>query len=125
MIDNAMSKTHHATAPASRSRETRTTSDAVAILENLIKDDPRTRELADEATVNSMVAKLIYEARTQAGLTQRQLADLVGTKQPVIARLEDSGYEGHSLTMLQRVAKALGRRLEIRLRPAKRVAQRA
>jgi len=120
-----MNKTRQVTARASRSLETRTTSDAVAILENLIMDDPRTRELADEATVNAMVAKLIYEARAQAGLTQRQLADLVGTKQPVNARLEDSGYEGHSLTMLQRIAKALGRRLEIRLGPARRLVQRA
>jgi len=33
-----------------------------------------------------------------AGLTQ-QLADLSGTKQPVIARLEDADYEGHSLSI--------------------------
>jgi ribosome-binding protein aMBF1 (putative translation factor) len=122
-MSNSMNKTRQVTARASRSHETRTTSDAVAILENLINDDPRTREPADEATVNAMVAKLIYEARAQAGLTQRQLADLVGTKQPVIARLEDSGYEGHSLTMLQRIAKALGRRLEIRLGPSRRLVQ--
>ena len=120
-----MNKTHQRTPPASRSRKTGTTSDAVSILEGMIQDDPKTRELADEATVNAMVAKLIYEAREKAGLTQRQLADLVGTKQPVIAQLEDCDYEGHSLTMLQRIATALDRRLEIRLAPAKRLLQRA
>jgi len=52
-----------------------------------------------EASINAHVAKLIYEARIKAGLTQ-QLADLSGTKQPVIARLEDADYEGHSLSML-------------------------
>jgi len=48
-----------------------------------------------EASINAHVAKLIYEARIKAGLTQQQLADLSGTKQPVIARLEDADYEGH------------------------------
>jgi transcriptional regulator with XRE-family HTH domain len=42
------------------------------------------------------------------------LAEKLGTKQSVISRLEDADYEGHSLTMLQRIAAALGRRLEIR-----------
>ncbi len=60
---------------------------------------------------------MIYEARTKARLTQQQLADLVVTKQPVIARLEDADYEGHSLAMLQRIATALHRRLDIRLVP--------
>jgi predicted transcriptional regulator len=46
------------------------------------------------------------------------LADLIGTKQSVIARLEDADYEGHSLTMLQRIATALHQRLEIHLVPA-------
>jgi hypothetical protein len=41
----------------------------------------------------------------------------VGTKQPVIARLEDADYEGHSLTMLQRIATALDQKLEIHLVP--------
>ena len=120
-----MNKIRPATAPSSRSRRSKTTADAVAILENLIKDDPKTQAMADDATVNAMVATLIYKARSKARLTQQQLADLVGTKQPVIARLEDADYQGHSLSMLQRIAKALDRRLEIRLAPARRQLQHA
>jgi ribosome-binding protein aMBF1 (putative translation factor) len=56
---------------------------------------------------------LIYTARKQSGLTQQQLADLIQTKQSVIARLEDADYEGHSLSMLQRIGDALGQRIEI------------
>jgi transcriptional regulator with XRE-family HTH domain len=81
----------------------------------MIENDPETQELVEQATVNALVAKLIYDARAKAHLTQTQLADLIGTKQPVIARLEDADYEGHSLSMLQRIAKALNRRVEIRL----------
>ncbi|TAH37456.1 MAG: XRE family transcriptional regulator [Planctomycetota bacterium] len=57
---------------------------------------------------------MIHEARSAASLTQRQLADLIGTTQPVIARLENADYEGHSLTMLRRIAEALHLRLEVR-----------
>ncbi len=78
------------------------------------------RELVEQATVNASVAKLIYDARAAAKLTQKQLADLVGTKQPVIARLEDADYAGHSLSMLHRIAHALNRRLDIKLVPEKR-----
>ncbi|NIQ20707.1 MAG: XRE family transcriptional regulator, partial [Gammaproteobacteria bacterium] len=53
------------------------------------------------------------KARTRAGLTQAQLAELIDTKLPVIARLEDADYEGHSFSMLRRIAKALGQRLEV------------
>jgi len=49
--------------------------------------------------------------------TQQQLAACVGTKQPVIARFEDAEYEGHSLSMLQKIVRALNQRLEVQLIP--------
>jgi|APSaa5957512535_1039671.scaffolds.fasta_scaffold403416_1 DNA-binding XRE family transcriptional regulator len=52
--------------------------------------------------------------REQAELTQAQVAKLIGTSRTVISRLEDADYEGHSLSMLRRVAAALNRRVEIR-----------
>lgn len=79
--------------------------------------DPELETMVAEASINALVAQLIYEARTSASLTQKQLAELVGTKQPVIARLEDADYEGHSLSMLQKIAHALNRRVVINLTP--------
>jgi len=64
------------------------------------------------------VARQILQLRTSAGLSQRQLAKLVGTTASVICRLEDADYEGHSLAMLRRIAGALGQRVEIRFVPA-------
>ncbi len=96
----------------------RKTADALRIIDRITGDDPNLRALIAKATINAQVAEMLHAARTQAGLTQQQLADLAGTKQPVIARLEDADYNGHSLTMLQRIAKALNCRLEIRLAPA-------
>lgn len=95
------------------------TSDALKIIEKMNRTDPDLQEMVAESAINAEVAQLIYSARITAGLTQKQLADLIGTKQPVIARLEDADYEGHSLSMLQRIARALNQRLEIHLTPIK------
>jgi predicted transcriptional regulator len=94
------------------------TNDAVEIVtRRYVKDDPALQDLLREASLNAKVAQLIYTSRKQAGLTQQQLADLIGTKQSVIARLEDADYEGHSLSMLQRIGEALGQRIEIQMVP--------
>ncbi|QIR41946.1 helix-turn-helix transcriptional regulator (plasmid) [Tolypothrix sp. PCC 7910] len=93
------------------------TSDAIKIIDHLTSSDPELEAMVAEASINAEVAQLIYQARTKAGLTQKQLAELVGTKQPVIARLEDADYEGHSLSMLQKIAHALNQRVVIHLTP--------
>ena len=93
------------------------TRDANQILDQVTGDDEELKRLIAEETLNAEVARLIYNARTAAGLTQAQLADLIGSKQPVIARLEDADYGGHSLSMLQRIADALNQRIEINFVP--------
>ncbi|MHC4469974.1 MAG: helix-turn-helix transcriptional regulator [Planctomycetota bacterium] len=90
------------------------TRDALEIIDKVIGDDDELRALVDEEVVNAEVAHLIHVARKRAGLTQRELAERIGTGQPTIARLEDADYAGHSLTMLRRIAAALGQRIEIR-----------
>ncbi|MDH3593030.1 MAG: helix-turn-helix transcriptional regulator, partial [Planctomycetota bacterium] len=62
---------------------------------------------------------LLYNARQDAGLTQRELAERVGTSPSVISRLEDADYYGHSLSMMRRIASALGMRIELRFVPEK------
>src|SRR6202047_250439 len=73
----------------------------------------------EEAGANDEVARKNYNLRTKAGLTQRQLAKLVGTTALVICLLEDADYEGHSMAMLTRIAAALNQRVEIRFVPLK------
>jgi len=90
------------------------TTDATTQLRNRLGgNQAELAELIAEEKLNVYVARLIYEARTDAGLSQQALADLVGTKQQAIARLEDADYEGHSLSMLQRIAAALGKKLAV------------
>jgi DNA-binding XRE family transcriptional regulator len=96
-------------------RKRKPTSDAVEIMQRRYYEGRPDRLAAlEEARANDEVARKIYELRTKAGLTQRQLAKLVGTTASVICLLEDADYEGHSLSMLRRIATALDRRVEIR-----------
>jgi len=97
--------------------------DAIKIIDKMIGRDATLRRMVDRALLNARVAQMIYDARTAAGLTQKQLARLVGTQQSSIARLEDADYVGHSLSMLERIATALNHRLDLRFVSAGRSRQ--
>lgn len=74
---------------------------------------PEFREAWEASEPAYQVARL----RIMRGLTQAQLAELVGTKQPSIARLE-SGRVEPKLSFLRRVVEALGARLEVHIIPS-------
>jgi ribosome-binding protein aMBF1 (putative translation factor) len=97
------------------------TSDAVEIMHRLfVEGKPGRLAELEEIRADDAVARKIYDLRTHAGLTQRQLAKMIGTTASVICRLEDADYEGHSLAMLNRIAGALHRRVEIRFVPSRK-----
>jgi transcriptional regulator with XRE-family HTH domain len=96
----------------------RKTSNALEILQERFGNDPERQARLAEERIRVQAASAIYEARRAAGLTQKELADRIGTQQPVIARLEDADYEGHTLSMLDRIARALDSRVEVRFVPA-------
>jgi DNA-binding XRE family transcriptional regulator len=91
------------------------TSDAVEILHKRFYEGKAKRiaEL-EQVRADDAVARKIYDLRMKAGLSQRELAKLVGTTASAICRLEDADYEGHSMVMLNRIAAALDKRVEIR-----------
>ena len=60
----------------------------------------------------------LLEARQQAGLTQAQVAELMGTQAPAVARLERSlatGKHSPSVATLRKYAQACGRKLVLRV----------
>lgn len=63
------------------------------------------------------VALQIAALREQAGLSQKDLARKLKTSQQQISRLESPDYEGHSLSMLRRLAKVLHARVRVVLEP--------
>lgn len=57
------------------------------------------------------LGQLIYDLRTEVGISQRELAERMGTTQSVISRLEEGGGARNRIDTLARVANALGRHL--------------
>jgi len=97
--------------------------DAVEILQRRFYAGRTARlKKLEEARANEEIARKIRELRTAGGLTQTQLAKLIGTTASVVCRLEDADYEGHSLAILRRIAGALNQRVEIRFVPVRRSA---
>lgn len=89
------------------SDEKKTTSSAVEIMhKRYIKGEKRRLKYIKEERERVKIAQKIYELRTQVGLTQKNFAKLVGTRQSVICRLESADYSGHTQKMLQRIADA-------------------
>jgi ribosome-binding protein aMBF1 (putative translation factor) len=95
----------------------KSTNDASELLDRRFGVGADAEAQHDEFREQADVAEMLYAARTAAGMTQKQLAEAAGTTQQVISQLEDADYQGHSLSMLRRIAAALGRRVEIRLVP--------
>lgn len=78
--------------------------------------DPKVRQAYLELQPEFAIVRKIIESRVKEGVTQKELAKRMKTKQSAISRLE-SGRANPSLDFLQRLAKALNSRLEIRFLP--------
>lgn len=103
--------------------KTKKTTDAVAILHKLfIKGDPEKLAAIEAEHEKIKIAQQVYALRKARGLTQKQLAELVGTTQSVISRLESTDYESQRLDTLQKLAGALHCHLEVRFVPEEKAA---
>ena len=87
--------------------------DFKALKKDLLSDTEVKTEYDRLAPEYTLIAQII-ERRIKNGLTQAQLADLAGTKQSAISRLESGGYNP-TLDFLQKIAIALGLRMQINL----------
>jgi len=77
--------------------------------------DPSTDENVQAFADDFRIAQMIFDARQAAGLSQKELADAIGTTEDVIAEIEDADHEGESFSMLRRIADALHMRLRVEL----------
>lgn len=96
-----------------------------ALGEIVLGNDPERLAVVSAYREQIRIAQDLVELRTSAHLSQRELAVLVGTSHSVISRLENATYEGHSLSMLRRIAQALGHRVEVRFVPLEQDAKAA
>jgi len=77
----------------------------------------KNKEVKNELKMNEAEYKIIEEiimARKERNLTQKDLAELIGTKQSNISRLESGNYNP-SLDLLNRIALAVGKELEVKM----------
>jgi ribosome-binding protein aMBF1 (putative translation factor) len=95
----------------------RRTDDALEIIDRRFFKTARAKKALDDARRSASLARTIHELRTRSGMSQKRLAELVGTTPSVISRLESDDYRGHSLAMLRRIGAALDRRVEVRFVP--------
>ena len=96
------------------------TTDALKILARIAGNEPRRQQGFEKEVTNREVAHKIFRLRRSSGLSLVEFARRVGTTKSVISRLEDADYEGHLLAMLNRIAAAVERRVDIRFLPRKR-----
>ena len=82
----------------------------VDLLDPILGNARRLREMNARHSLNAMVARLIFDARANAKLTQGQLAERIGSRQPAVSRVENG--IGHTPRMLSRIFKALGHHLD-------------
>lgn len=80
----------------------------------IINSDPEVVKELEMNAVEYQIVREIIKARKELNLTQEQLAQLVGTKQSNISRLE-SGEYNPTIEFLSKVAHAMGKTLDIRL----------
>jgi len=78
--------------------------------------EPKYRKAYEALEGEFVLASAVVDVRNRAGLTQEELAQKMGTTQPVVARLE-SGRTHPSMRTLERLADATGSRLLISFEP--------
>lgn len=84
-----------------------------AFLKQSLKN-PEVKKAYDALEPEFALASELIGIRVKRGLTQKELARLMGTKQSAIARLESGTYNA-SLKQLEKVAKALNAKLTVKI----------
>ncbi|KYC35097.1 hypothetical protein WA1_10230 [Scytonema hofmannii PCC 7110] len=99
-------------------REERTTTNALRIIhQRYYQGKPERIAALQQARINDEVARKTNLLREEEGLSQSELAKLVGVATSVICQLEDADYEGDAIAMLNHIAAAFDKRVTIYLAP--------
>jgi predicted transcriptional regulator len=84
-------------------------------LEEQLSDEEFRNEY-NELEEQFTIAMEVIALRQKHNLTQKELAERVGTSQPAIARLESGNYRNLSLSFIRRIAEALNAVPEVHIR---------
>ncbi len=75
--------------------------------------DPEFKAHYQEERQALILAMKIAKLREKRGLSQQELAKLMGTSQQAISRIESGDYEGFTFKTLEKIAEATGTRVKI------------
>jgi len=83
-----------------------------------LRENPEYQEIYEEEAAKSELWMQLAEARYMAGLTQAEMAERLGVSQAQVSRIEQRGYDAHTVRTLRRYVEALGDGfvLEVRIR---------
>lgn len=93
--------------------------DVMAYFRRMVAENPGYEITLQEERDKLALAQQIRDLRVAKGLSQAEVAEQVGTKQPSIARIE-RGESLPKIEMLQRLARVFGMRVQIEFVPAPR-----
>jgi len=83
-------------------------------LKTKLLKDKEVKKTYDSLGSEFALIEMIIKRRIEKGLSQKELAQKIGTKQSAVSRLESGGYNP-SIALLQKVADALHTRLKVSL----------
>lgn len=89
-------------------------------IDHEVETDPRLARAVEELVAEMKLEQQIVGLREKRGLTQRQLAKLLGTSQPYVAKLESGRVKNLGVKTLVKCARALGASVSIRMAPLER-----
>ncbi len=91
----------------------RKTSDAVELMDSWYGGDPEWDQMVIEEEIKARVGQLVYNLRTEAGLSQTRLAEMTGVTQAMISKLENADYDGDFFGLLLKVCFVLHKKLNV------------
>lgn len=89
-------------------------------IDGQLKADPRLARKVDDLVNEMKLEQELTGLREKRGLSQRQLAKLLGTSQPYVAKLESGRIKNLGVNTLVKYARALGGSVTIKIEPHKR-----
>jgi len=94
-------------------------------LDDRLKADPRLAREVEEILSEMRLEQDLAALREKRKLTQRQVAKLLGTSQPYVAKLESGRVKNLGVGTLVKYARALGATVSVQIKPRAMVARRA
>ena len=85
------------------------------LCDRYIQIDPGLKEGMDEERWHNDIAQIIYDLRTQSGMSQKELAIKAGISESDVEKIEDADYDGNVIDMFRKIIAAMDKKIEIRV----------